>query len=113
MKTIVKEFYMLDIEDIEKAVSEYSGEQQNIEDIGCTLFYHFDGFRPNGMSFVLDDVNGEFISSYDLFYDKEKKGHYLNGKRLNLDEPWLSENEVFCFDISAFGSFEIDTELDD
>ena len=114
MKTIVKEIHLLDIEDIEQAVSNYTGEAASIEDIGCTLFYHLaDEDRPNGMSFVLDDANGDFISSYDLYYDEELKGHYLNGKRLSLDEPWLPVNEVFNFDISAFESFETDTEFDD
>lgn len=114
MKTILKEIHLLDIEDIEKAVSDYTGVQQSIADIGCTLFYHLsDENRPNGMSFVLDDIDGEFISSYDLFYDEEKKGHYLNGKRLSLEEPWLPVNEVFNFDVSVFGSFETDTEWDD
>ena len=114
MKTITKEINLLEIEDIEKAVSDYSGVQQSIADIGCTLFYHIvDGYIPNGMSFVLDDIDGEFISSYDLFYDEGKKGHFLNGKQLSLDEPWLSESEVFNFDVSAFSSFETDTELDD
>lgn len=114
MKTITKEIHLLDIEDIEKAVSDYSGEEQSIEEIGCTLFYHLaDENMPNGMSFVLDDAEGEFISSYDLFYDEEKKGHYLNGKRLSLDEPWLPVNEIFNFDVSAFCSFETDFEMDD
>ena len=114
MKSIIKEMNLLDIEDIEQAVTNYTGEDASIKDIGCTLFYHLSSEdRPNGMSFVLDDINGDFISSYDLFYDEEKKGHFLNGKRLSLDEPWLQVNEIFNFDVSAFSSFETDTEFDD
>ena len=112
MKTIVKEIHLLDIEDIEKAVSDYLGVPVSINEMSCSFVYHISGFDPNGMGFNLFS-KGEFVSNYDLFYDEEKKGHYLNGKRLCLDEPWLPVNEVFNFDPSVFSFYESYHEDDD
>lgn len=120
MKTIIKKINSLEIEDIEKAVSDYIGEARSINNMRCSLIYYLSGdYKPKGMRFVLyfvsirnsKVVNGTLcpqrwaVSSYDLFYDKEKKGHYLNGKQLSLDEPWLPISEVFNFDTSAFEAF--------
>ena len=114
MKTIVKEIHLLDIEDIEKAVFDYLGEQVSIKDMSCSFVYYLSGFDPNGMGFTLcGNGMSDYVSSYDLFYDEEKKVHYLNGKRLILDEPWLPVNEVFNFDTSVFSFFESYHEDDD
>ena len=39
MKTIFKEINLLDIEDIEKAVSDYLGEPVSIKDMDCSFVY--------------------------------------------------------------------------
>ena len=140
MKTIVKEIHLLDIEDIEKAASAYTGVPQSINEMQCSFIYYLaDDFLPKEIGFILYGLNigdsnrgsledfldeayffngtlctdKSVVSSRDLFYDEEKKGHYLNGKHLNLDAPWIPINEVFNFDTSAFGSFEINSEWAD
>ena len=113
MKTIVKEINLLDIEDIEKAVSDYLGEPVSIKDMSCSFVYSLaEDYSPSGMRFFICGSEDD-VTSYDLFYDEEKKGHYLNGKRLALDEPWLPVNEVFNFDTSVFRFFESYTEDDE
>jgi len=114
MKTIVKELNLLDIEDIEQAVSNFIGEQISISQIECSLAYciPMDTGKPIGMYLELDVGNKSF-DSFDLFYNEKLKGHYLNGKQLCLDESWLPINEIFNFDVSAFKSFDSWTDSSD
>ena len=58
-------------------------------------------------------IGAESCDSFDLFWDDEKDGHYLNGTRLCLDEPWLPVEEIFNFDVSAFKSFDSWTDSSD
>ena len=58
-------------------------------------------------------VGEDYIDSFDLFFDDELNGHYLNDKRLCLDEPWLPVEEIFNFDVSAFKSFDSWTDSSD
>ena len=110
MKTITKEYNVLEISDIEKSVSKYLGKPTSINEMRCSFVYLLaDDYSPYGMEFLLF-VRGENVTSYDLFYDEEKNGYYLNGDRLGLDEPWLPINEVFNFDTSAFRFFRIYSE---
>ena len=107
MKTIMKELNLLDIEDIEQAISKHFDQKVAVSEVECTLVYCIpvDSREPNGA--YLDFTIGEdSCDSFDVLYDDELNGHYLNGKRLSLDEPWLPAEEIFNFDVSAFKSFE-------
>lgn len=102
MKTIIKEINLLDIADIEHAVSNYLGKKVTISKIDCSLVYciPLDSGEASGMYFELK-IGEDFCNSFDLFFDEELDGHYLEGKRLCLDEPWLPVNEIFNFDVSV------------
>ena len=106
MKTIIKELNLLDIEDIENAVSSRIERQVTIAEIECSLVYCIpcDSGKASGMYLELT-VDDEQLYSFDLFYDDDN-GHYLDGKKLSLDEPWLPASEVFNFDTSVFKSFD-------
>ena len=114
MKTIIKEINLLDIDDVEQAVSVYLGRKVSIAEMDCSLAYCIpaDTYKPSGMYFVLTLGDVECDSS-DLFYDEEMRGHFLNGKPLCLDEPWLPINKIFNFDVSAFNSFDSWTDMSD
>ena len=114
MKTIIKELNLLDIEDIEQAVSSFFGKPVIISQIDCSLVYciPMDTGEPSGMLLELK-VGDDSCDSFDLFYDYEKDRHHLNGKQLSLDEPWLPASEVFNFDISVFKSFDSWTDSSD
>lgn len=114
MKTTVKELNLLDVEDIEQAASNFLGKPVLISQIDCSLVYciPMDTGEPSGMYLELE-VGDDSCDSFDLFYDDERDGHYLNGKQLSLDEPWLPASEVFNFDISAFKSYNSWTDSSD
>ena len=114
MTTITKEINLLDVSDIEQAVSKHLGRTVVISEIDCSLAYciPMDSGEASGMYFELT-IGEDFCDSFDLFYDDELEGHYLDGKQLCLDEPWLPVNEIFNFDISAFKSFDSWTDSSD
>ena len=107
MKTITKELNLLDIEDIERAISAHLGREVKIQEVECTLTHCIpaDTLEPGGafLDFVVGD---ECFDSFDLFMGEESDGHYLDGKLLSLDAQWASTEEIFSFDVSAFKSFE-------
>ena len=103
MTTITKELNLLDVEDIENAVSDFLGESVKISDIDCVLFHAIDtcdGFYPGGSYFELATDEGS-CDSFDLFEDDE-----LDGKPLALGETIATKEEIFNFDVSLFRSFE-------
>ena len=51
-------------------------------------------------------------SAWDLFYNEELKGYYIDGKRLSLSDPFHPLDEIFAFDVSEFYSFEAWTDLE-
>ena len=109
MKTIIKELNLLDIEEIEKAISSYIGHKKHISisEVNCRLVHCIpcNTEEPNGM--YLDfNIDGEWVDSVDLFWDDDKKGYYLDGKLLALTETWLSPEEIFNFDTTEFKSFD-------
>ena len=103
MTTITKEINLLDVEDIEKAVSDYLEENVNISDIDCVLYHVIDtceGFYPGGSYFELS-TDDSTCDSIDLFENDE-----LDGKPLGLGESLATKEEIFNFDVSLFRSFE-------
>jgi len=110
MKTIVKELNLLDIEDVEEALSSRWGEKVSIADVECTLVYCPPLSDPSLSSFmylVFTEGQKECVS-WDLF--GEPQNYIWKGKKLSLSEPWLPAQEIFAFDISAFKQFEVDME---
>ena len=106
MKIITKEFVLLDIEDIEEAISKYLGKKISISEIDAELMYCFpeNSEEACGMNLQLD-YDGWKCDAEDLFYDSQLGGFYLNGKMLGLDETFRPLNEIFNFDVSKFKSF--------
>ena len=114
-KVITKELNLLDIEDIESAVSKHAGREVKIGEMDCSLAYciPMDSNEPSGAYFELSGFDDE-VDSYELFYDDELECHVVNGKPLSLDaEPWLPVEDIFNFDVSAFKSFETWTDTSD
>lgn len=110
MKTIVKELNLLDIEDVEEALSSYWGEKVSIANIECTLVYCpplSDPSLSSCMYLVLAEGKKE-CASWDLFGEPEN--YIWKGKKLSLSEPWLPTKEIFTFDVSVFKQFKVDTE---
>ena len=107
MKTITKEINLLDIEDIEQALSGWFDTEVKIGEVECRLAHCVpaDTGEPNG-AYLEFQIGDESCDSLDVLYDEDLKGHYLNGKRLSLDEPWAAKEEIFAFDVSAFKSFD-------
>ena len=134
-KHIAIERNLLDIGDIEEALSAFFKRTVSIGDVECTLAHcvPLDTETPSGayLDFKVEndgnespnlvwnekkedyDIGDDTCSSFELFWDEEKNGHYLNGKRLSLDEPWLPKEEIFSFDVSAFKSFKEWTDSSD
>ena len=118
MKTITKELNLLDIEDIEKAVSKSMNREVKIGEIDCILTYCIPCSTdiPDGM--IMDFYITNKLDDFEVLYSFELFGDigqdmYLNGKRLSLNEPWLPVEEIFSFDVSAFKSFDISTDCSD
>ena len=106
MKTIIKEINLLDIEDIEEALSSYIGKKISISDISCSITRCFSASSGNPFGLFLNfDVDGRDESIDDLFWDDDKKCHCWKGKELGWEEPYPLIEEIFNFDTSAFKSF--------
>ena len=107
MKTITKELHLLDIEDVESALSLILEETVSISDVDCYLVYCIGnlGF-PEGMFLNFSVYDNEELLSFDVFSAKNRI-HYWDGKWLSLNEAWLPVNEIFNFDPAAFKSFDI------
>lgn len=114
MKTIIKELILLDIEDVEEALSSYWGRSVSIAEVECTLTYCIpaDTATPSGM--YLDFRDGDkFCDSFDLFDEDESYIFTWKDKQLSLNEAWLPVEEIFAFDVSAFKQFNVDTDSSD
>ena len=107
MKTIIKELNLLDIEDIENAVSGYLGREVKVSEMDCRLEYSvpMDTMEPSGHSLEFW-IGCDYCNAICFFYDEELDGYYLNGKELSLNEPYHPKEEIFSFDVSEFKSFE-------
>ena len=78
MTTVTKELVLLDVDDIEEAVSAYFGEKVSISEMECILTYFvpMDEGIPKGM--VLDIlVNKKSGDAFDLFTDNDDSCVYI------------------------------------
>lgn len=108
MKTLTKtiEINLLEQEDIENILSSYIGEEVDISEVSCTLVHCIpcDTETPDG-AYLEFEVKGEEVDSFDVLWDEDEGCHRFNGKNLRLDEPWVTEEEIFAFDTGLFASF--------
>ena len=107
MTTITKELNLLDIADIEAALSAYLDRSVTISQVECTLVRMIpaDTEEPEG-AYLEFRVGDDECDSIDLFCEEDGDEHCLKGKRLSLDEPWVPAEEIFHFDVSAFKAFD-------
>jgi len=109
MVTITQELNLLEIEDLESALSKHYGKEIKLSDVNCTLVHciPMDTGHPSGQYLEIT-VEGEEdeTDSLDLFFDYDLHGHFLDGKELSLDEEWAIEVEIFAFSVSEFHSYD-------
>ena len=122
--TISKEYNLLNIEDIEEALSAHVGESVSISNVYCELTYFMplDGKlisqTPITLTFYGDedgDEDGVYfdgVFSFDLFQNEKGEPNYWKGKLLAINEPYLPVDLLFNFDVSAFAGFEIEYLLE-
>ena len=116
--TVSKEYNLLDVEDIEEALSAHVGESVSISNVYCELTY----FMPLGGELLSqtpitltfygdeddDDTYFEDVYSFDLFQNEKGESNYWKGKLLAINEPYLPVDLLFNFDVSAFAGFKIE-----
>ena len=115
MTTVTKKLVLLDVDDIEEAVSAYFGEEVNIGEMECILTYFvpMDEGIPNGMVFDIL-VNKQPVDAFDLFMDDDDSCVYIyKDKEISLNEAFLEPKDIFNFDTKLFKSFKIDTDSSD
>ena len=107
MTTKIKELNLLDVEDIEKAISEYFEREIKLSEVECILMYcvDVDGAELGG-SYLRFIVGDDECDSFDLFEDEDEGEDIVNGKVPSYYYDCLSPEDVFNFDVSAFKSFE-------
>ncbi len=107
MKTITNEINLLDIEDVEQAISDYLDREVKISDVDCILTYCIavSDYTPCGM-LLWFDIEDDGFSHFDLFSDEE----CYKGKKLSLNGICLPPGKIFNFDISNFKSFSIEVD---
>ena len=116
--TVSKEYNLLDIEDIEEALSAHVGESVSISNVYCELTYFMplDGKLISQTPITLtfygdeddDDTYFEDVYSFNLFQNEKGEPNYWKGKLLAINEPYLPVDLLFNFDVSAFAGFEIE-----
>ena len=106
MTTKIKELNLLDVEDIEKALSEYFERQIKLSEVERTLVYcvpiDCGGLCGSYLQFFAGD---DECSSYDLFEDEDEGKDIVNEMVPSYYYDCLSPEDVFNFDVSAFKSF--------
>ena len=117
MKTVTKELYLLEKEDVESALSEQFGREIRLRDVKCVMVrcQPLDTGIPEGAYLEFRTASGDECCSFDLFWSEgpECEGHFLNGKRLCLDDPWPDVKEIFAFDTAEFAYYEEYTDSSD
>ena len=108
MTTKIKELNLLDVEDIEKALSEYFEREIKLSEVECVLTYCVpaDGSELDG-SYLQFIVGDDECDSFDLFEDEDEGKDIVNGKVPSYYNDCLSPEDVFNFSVSAFKSFEM------
>lgn len=97
MKIITKELCLLDVEDLEPALSKHFGCPIRLSEIDCSLAHH----RESGLTFQFD-FGDDCCDAEDLFEDR-----CLYGKKLSLSDPMeLPVELILNFDVSCFKSFD-------
>ena len=104
MTTITKKLNLLDIADIESALSDQLEREVTISEVECNLIYSIPPCGEPGGAYLEFQVGDDSCDSFDLFVDLD--GHFLNGERLSLDEPWVPKEEIFNFDVNLFKAFK-------
>ncbi len=106
-KTVTKELNLLDVEDIEAALSKHYDRKITVSEVECTLYYcfHLDTCELRG-SYLEFMIGNDPCDSYDLWYDEEEKKVRVNGKRPSFVLECLRPEYIFNFDVSAFKEFE-------
>ena len=113
-KTITKELNLLDIEDIELALSKHYDRKISISEVKCTLVYciPLDTCELSG-SYLEFDVGDDWCESFELWYDEEENELLVNGKEPSFVRECLCQEDVFNFDVSVFKKFECRTDSSD
>ena len=116
MKTVTKEFVLLEKGEIEEAVTKYLGKKENVTigQMECVLTYTVDisTYQPDGM--MLDIKVGEkWIDAFDLFWDDDTDTYLCKGKEISLNEEFLSPEYIFAFDVKLFKCFTTETDTSD
>lgn len=109
MTTKTKELNLLDVKDIEDALSDYYEREIKISEVGCTLYYCITVEGDNYGSYLKFFVGDDWCDSWDLWGD-EDSDVLINGVIPSFENDCLQPEDVFNFDVSAFKSF--DTEID-
>lgn len=106
-KTVTKELNLLEIEDIEQALSDYYDKQISLANVECTLYYCIrEDTCELSDSYLRFDVGDQWCDTFDLFYDDEEAEFVVNGKIPSFSGTCLRPEEIFNFDVSAFKKFE-------
>ena len=112
MKTVTKEYHVLEKKDLEKVLSEQFDRQVTLAEVECTLQHCMpaDEEAPNG-AYLEFSADEDTCDSFDLFWDDDKGGHFFDGVQLALENEWPTPDELFAFDVSEFADFS--SEVDD
>lgn len=106
-----KNYPVLEVSDLEEAVSKYYGRKIKISDMKVILFDHMplDKGTSNGVYFVIEPVESkdeEVLFSPELVQANNWPEEFG-------DTPYLEEEYIFDFDVSKFGSYERETDTSD
>ena len=113
MKTITKELVLLDVEDIEEAVTNFleKDETVKISQMDCTLLYNTptDTGITDGMCFDIT-VEKDLVDAFDLFWDDDSDVYICKGQAISLNEKALEPEDIFNFDTHLFKSFKVEAD---
>ena len=113
-KTITKELNLLDVKDIEAALSDYFERKISISKVNCILKYCIpEDTSELDDSYLEFEVGDDWCDSYDLWYNDEEEELLVNGSVPSFAGTCLRPEEIFNFDVSAFESFECEVDSSD
>ena len=113
-KTITKELNLLDVEDIEAALSKHYDQKISVSEVKCTLRYciPLDTSELCG-SYLQFEVGDDWCDSFDLWFDEDTDELLVNGKEPSFVRECLCPEDVFSFNVSAFKKFECEVDSSD